>query len=480
MKWWPRVTLVLALLFIATATLTSGSASTSDALPSSFWCFACGQVGGADFTTNIVLFAPLGIALVLVGVRPSRAVLVGALLSGAVELAQAMGHPAHRVASINDLTTNSLGTLVGALIGLHRMALLFPTRTQARTLGVATLLFVSALLSFSAWALGLPVVVPVVVPAGVPTAVRAVVPSVVPAEREVRRSELTYTPGYGWYHGLVHDATVNGVLFAHQGDGPILLQADPQSMYQLSVRITGRDERDGFVPFVYVHGAKTPLPSLMLGQRGSAAELQVQLRGAALRLPAPVLVLPEAFPAGVDAQRSLAASVSPSVWTMAVRQGFDEGPGMIGMLEASPSTALVRGARLQISLALGWSLFQNVVQTRGAAGAAMSLLWLFVLWFPAGYWCTTAMRPAYVAGESPERSVASVHPWWRAVLAFGVLTLLLTVVLTVVPAVAGISRSPLRDWLSALGGLSAGVATSCIVTSYVVTTWRRNSVHRAG
>lgn len=448
---------MLALLLIATATLTPGSASTLDALPSSFWCFACGQFGGADFTANIVLFVPLGIALALVGVRPSRALLVGALLSGAVELAQALGHPPYRVASITDLATNSLGTLLGALIGLHRRALLFPTRTQAGTLGVASLISVSALLSFSAWALGLPAAVPPVVPAVAPAVVPAVVPGVMPAvvpaivpgvvpfvvpfvvsgANEVRRSELSFTPGFGWYHGLVHDATVNGVLFSHRGDGPLLLQAGPVSTYQVTVRITGRDEREGFVPFVYVHGATKVLPALMLGQRGTAAELHVQLRGSAFRLPAPRLVLPDAFPAGVVAQQTVVASVSPSVWTMAV----------------------VRGARLQISLALGWSLFQNVVRTGGATGAAMSLLWLFVLWFPAGYWCTTAMGSDFVAGVTPERRVVYMRRWWGAVLAFGTLTL----VLAVVPAVAGISRSPLRDWLSALGGLSAGIVASCVM-----------------
>lgn len=73
--------------------------------------------GMLEFAANIVLFMPIGVCLVfLVGARRWwLAVVIGAALSGAIEAAQIV---LPGVSSARDLLSNTLGTLLGVLVGL--------------------------------------------------------------------------------------------------------------------------------------------------------------------------------------------------------------------------------------------------------------------------------------------------------------------------------------------------------------------------
>jgi glycopeptide antibiotics resistance protein len=71
-----------------------------------------------DFIANIGFFVPLGLigALLLPWRMWWLAIPIGAMISGAIELGQALFLPA-RYASLTDVLANTLGALVGALIG---------------------------------------------------------------------------------------------------------------------------------------------------------------------------------------------------------------------------------------------------------------------------------------------------------------------------------------------------------------------------
>lgn len=97
---------------IAVATLTPS------AQPVVFgpWCLVCGTFGTVDVLLNVVLFMPLGIGLGLAGVRPLHALVLVALLSLTIEALQLVV-VAGRDASLSDLFTNTVGGLLGAVIG---------------------------------------------------------------------------------------------------------------------------------------------------------------------------------------------------------------------------------------------------------------------------------------------------------------------------------------------------------------------------
>lgn len=82
-------------------------------------CIFCGDRGASDFTSNVILFAPLGLALALRGNSLWRAALIGASFSLGIELAQ-VGLISGRDSSLGDLIANSLGTLVGWSAGFRR------------------------------------------------------------------------------------------------------------------------------------------------------------------------------------------------------------------------------------------------------------------------------------------------------------------------------------------------------------------------
>jgi hypothetical protein len=76
-------------------------------------CLVCGQRGAADVLLNVILYAPLGVAIALCGWRPPKALLAPALLSAAIECAQ-IWIPG-RDPSLGDVTFNTLGAALGVL-----------------------------------------------------------------------------------------------------------------------------------------------------------------------------------------------------------------------------------------------------------------------------------------------------------------------------------------------------------------------------
>ncbi len=109
-----RAGLPVAIGLILLATLYPGEAAWEPEIA----CIVCGGRGLADALGNILLFVPLGLGLGLTGLGLRRALLIGALLSCAIEGAQLL--VPGRDPSIGDVLSNTLGT--GAGVGLVRSA----------------------------------------------------------------------------------------------------------------------------------------------------------------------------------------------------------------------------------------------------------------------------------------------------------------------------------------------------------------------
>jgi len=134
-RWRPVLT-ISAVLAIAWFTLRPAPGDTTPELIP-FWClFSCGDELLRDAILNILLFLPLGLCL---GswrrVEWTHALLIGLLLSGAVELTQFL-FLVGRDASLRDILTNTLGTAGGYGLATAGGWLWRPNRAQARGLSL--------------------------------------------------------------------------------------------------------------------------------------------------------------------------------------------------------------------------------------------------------------------------------------------------------------------------------------------------------
>lgn len=101
--------LAASLAFIGFFTLRPSVDNVSGIQP---FCLLCGERGTADLVLNVVLFTPLGLALGFLGVRWSRAAMVGGSLALAIEIAQSV--IPGRAPTWRDVAMNGAGAAVGA------------------------------------------------------------------------------------------------------------------------------------------------------------------------------------------------------------------------------------------------------------------------------------------------------------------------------------------------------------------------------
>jgi hypothetical protein len=137
--------LAVAVSVIAVATLVPLEATES--LPT--LCIICGPLGGVDFVLNVLLFLPIGIAVAMMGGRVKMAVVVGGILTLAVESLQ-WRVIAGRDASLGDLLANTLGSAVGAWLATWAWRWLRTTGADALRLSAIWALVASAVIATSA------------------------------------------------------------------------------------------------------------------------------------------------------------------------------------------------------------------------------------------------------------------------------------------------------------------------------------------
>lgn len=396
--------MVLAVLLVAAATLTPlGRGATT---PVSWTCVACGETGGADFVSNVVLFLPLGFALRAHGATAWRVVLAGAGCSAAVELAQAAGIPG-RDAALGDLLANTLGAALGALPGARPQRLTRPPPRVAGGLALgagAVWLVVTAL---SAWLLGR---------------------DVAPGPRPPRVGLLPSVPGMGWYHGRVTRATVDGWAVAPPEAGPAIVGTAVGQHVDVTFETAGGDDRATFVPALFVHDGRDA-GQLVAGQQRADAAVRVRLRAARWRLRVPWVVLSGAL-AGVregdTARRTRwAAGAHGDTIRLTITTG-----------DRTTTTAV------RLTPTVAWALLLPYARVWGPERAPLTALWLAAFLAPLGYWLRCWV------GDAPGRAHRTLAAAGTA-LALG---------LAGVPHLLGAAMADGWEWLWAAGIVTAAAA----------------------
>jgi len=111
-------------------------------------CIACGERATSDVLLNILLFAPLGAALALHVRSIPRCLLVAALLSATIELAQL--YIPGRDSSLGDVLANTLGAALGVTLTRTTVSWLQPSPAATARLSRTAALAAAAV----CWATG--------------------------------------------------------------------------------------------------------------------------------------------------------------------------------------------------------------------------------------------------------------------------------------------------------------------------------------
>lgn len=316
-------------------------------------CLVCSATGGADDIANVLLFIPLGFALVLAGASWRAAWLNGAAISLLIELSQFLVIPG-RFATLSDLLTNTIGALLGASIATHRGRWLRPAPRTAGQLALAATALWLATLEFSSWA----------------TERRLDVVSYEPAA-----GDLPYAPTFGWFEGTVETATVGGQVIPHRGSGPVIVAAPVGARFETSLTAVGVDRRTSFVPLLFVHARGDTTPTFVLGLRGRDAVLATTLRGQSARLRPIWIVIHDALPAigAAEARYTMRGSACGDSLRLIVR-----------------TAATTRVASVALGPAIAWATITGIPALDSTVGPAISVAWIVILALPLGYWARMA------------------------------------------------------------------------------------------
>jgi len=148
-----RLAIVAALAAILVVTLRpTGS---PDVGVVNWWCIGCSEFGTLDLLYNMALFVPLGAALGLCRVSVARVLALSLALSISLELLQLV--VPGRDPTLSDVTANSLGGALGAVLVYRLPGLPEASRATWRALTWTWVAVTFGVLSFGAWAVAVEV-----------------------------------------------------------------------------------------------------------------------------------------------------------------------------------------------------------------------------------------------------------------------------------------------------------------------------------
>ena len=353
-----RVTaVVVAVAAILSATTFPATGTGSSGLSR---CIVCGERGVADALLNILLFAPLGVALSLNRLRAGPAVLGAFVLSGLIETAQLLVIPG-RDPSAGDLVFNSLGAMLGFALAASARWWMRPPAARAAALAWGWSTVVSAIL----WGTGL-----LLAPA-------------------LPRAHYygAWTPTYGhleWYNGRVLEARLDS---SRLRDGRL---ADSGTIRELLIAgsplrvVASAGLRPvALAPVIAIHDADQH-EILIFGIDGDDLVFRYRTRARALLLDQPDL-------RSVGLMRGVVSGNS-----MRLAAWRDD-----GALCLQRDDAIDCGIGFTVSR--GWGTLMYVERLPPWLMRALDLGWLLCLFAPLGFWLRRdarvvfALAPAYVA-----------------------------------------------------------------------------------
>lgn len=351
----PLLAIVATVALIAGVTLLEGVPPSKTEIVPPWYCLVCGSGGTADALLNIALFVPLGAALCWAGLGAMRSLVMAALLSTSVELAQATIIP-FRYPALGDVVWNSLGGLFGAIGLLRWRTLLFPAPAQGRRLR-----------RLACWGMGIAVTATVV----------AFRPAVPMGHYQLREFDRCLPPASD--RGPLLDRIRYGALPVTRGVAIPAASLRAQwraSSLQVS-GVTTPASCDDVLSLV-TSASGSPKELFGLSRSVSGMSFRVRLRASDMRLRQPAVLLPLEY---------LAIYGSTSA---AIVGRFDHGRLSIDFDMAGTS----RRAELPLTPGFGWALFYPFDELFRLRDGRMNIAWMILLSLPIGFFTRVASAPA--------------------------------------------------------------------------------------
>ena len=416
---WRWLLLVAAAGLVVLATLAPLGAIEAANMPPR-WCLACGGLWLTDGISNVVLFAPFGLALAMLGVRWWAVLVLSAGFSLGVEWLQSIGFPPSRSAAWADVVANGVGGLVGVWV-LALRGWLFPSSWRvAVRLAWGWAAGVVTVFALTSAALG-----PRSGNLDAPWEDRGAAPRYAP-------SPFAHVPGQAWYGGLTDSVFVNGYATRHRGTGPVIVEVSREpATVALRAVLRGRELEPFLVPIAFLHVAGDSSAVAFVGEEDLAARLVVTRRAWDWGLAMPSLRL-----AGVFAGRSVSdpRPVVLEAWSA---------PDTLRL--SATSTAFTGASSVALTPVIGWALIQTVFSIGGDFELLAHICWLAALMMPIGWWGIQATA--------------------RSGRALGIAMLWLWVGAAAMPRVFGVAPIGARDWLLMMALLAAGAAAGRYATT---------------
>ena len=416
---WRWLLLVAAAGLVVLATLAPLGAIEAANMPPR-WCLACGGLWLTDGISNVVLFAPFGLALAMLGVRWWAVLVLSAGFSLGVEWLQSIGFPPSRSAAWADVVANGLGGLVGVWV-LALRGWLFPSSWRvAVRLAWGWAAGVVAVLALTSAALG-----PRSGNLDAPWEDRGAAPRYAP-------SPFAHVPGQAWYGGLTDSVFVNGYATRHRGTGPVIVEVSREpATVALRAVLRGRELEPFLVPIAFLHVAGDSSAVAFVGEEDLAARLVVTRRAWDWGLAMPSLRL-----AGVFAGRSVSdpRPVVLEAWSA---------PDTLRL--SATSAAFTGASSVALTPVIGWALIQTVFSIGGDFELLAHICWLAALMMPIGWWGIQA-----TARSGRALGIAMLWLWMGA---------------AAMPRVFGVAPIGARDWLLMMALLAAGAAAGRYTTT---------------
>ena len=416
---WRWLLLVAAAGLVVLATLAPLGAIEAANMPPR-WCLACGGLWLTDGISNVVLFAPFGLALAMLGGRWWAVLVLSAGFSLGVEWLQSIGFPPSRSAAWADVVANGFGGLVGVWV-LALRGWLFPSSWRvAVRLAWGWAAGVVAVLALTSAALG-----PRSGNLDAPWEDRGAAPRYAP-------SPFAHVPGQAWYGGLTDSVFVNGYATRHRGTGPVIVEVSREpATVALRAVLRGRELEPFLVPIAFLHVAGDSSAVAFVGEEDLAARLVVTRRAWDWGLAMPSLRL-----AGVFAGRSVSdpRPVVLEAWSA---------PDTLRL--SATSTAFTGASSVALTPVIGWALIQTVFSIGGDFELLAHICWLAALMMPIGWWGIQA-----TARSGRALGIAMLWLWMGA---------------AAMPRVFGVAPIGARDWLLMMALLAAGAAAGRYATT---------------